>query len=90
MTYYRSLKTGCIISSANLNTIDDILGFGSADSLICNHILEPYKPTVIEFLERDERIKAIMFYRNIHGCSITKARDMVTLIEKDMKKFRKG
>lgn len=58
--------------------------------LVCNDTkVFQEEPSVIDYLLMDMRLKAIKRYRDIHGCDLLEARDMVEKIEKDMEEFKK-
>lgn len=84
MNYYRSTRAGRIISESRIN---DIFGYGQLDSLIRARILKPFKPTVIDLLEQDQKIEAVRLYKDIHNCTVREALDMVNLIIGDMIRF---
>lgn len=90
MKYYRSTKTGKIISESRALVLVDIYGFCKLDGLIKQRILKPFRPTVIDLLEQDQRIEAVRLYKDIHNCTLREAVDMVNLIKEDMERLRKS
>lgn len=89
MNYYRVTRTGRIISESRILVLNDIYGYGELDSLIRERILKPFKPTVIDLLEQDQKIEAVRLYKDIHNCTLREAFDMVNLIIDDMNRFRR-
>lgn len=51
MEYYRSTRTGRIISESRILVLNDIYGYDKLDSLIRARLLKPFKPTIIDLLE---------------------------------------
>lgn len=90
MEYYRSTKTGKIISESRALVLVDIYGLCKLDELIKQRILKPFRPTVIDLLEQDQRIEAVRLYKDIHNCTLREAVDMVNLIKEDMERLRKS
>ena len=89
MEYYRSTRTGRIISESRILVLIDIYGCDKLDSLIKARILKPFKPTVIDFLEQNQKIEAVRLYKDIHNCTLREALDMVNLIIDDINRFRR-
>lgn len=87
MNYYRSTRTGRIISDIRILVLNDIYGYDKLDSLIRARILKPFKPTVIDLLEQNQKIEAVNLYKDIHNCTVFEALDMVNLITDDMIRF---
>lgn len=87
MNYYRSTRTGRIISDSRILVLNDIYGYDKLDSLIRARILKPFKPTVIDLLEQNQKIEAVNLYKDIHNCTVFEALDMVNLITDDMIRF---
>lgn len=87
MNYYRSTRTGRIISESRILVLNDIYGHDKLDSLIRARILKPFKPTVIDLLEQNQIIEAVKLYKDIHNCTLREAIDMVNLIIDDMIRF---
>lgn len=87
MNYYRSTRTGRIISESRILVLNDIYGYDKLDSLIRARILKPFKPTVIDLLEQDQKMEAVKLYKDIHNCTVREALDMVNLITGDMIRF---
>lgn len=87
MEYYRSTRTGRIISESRILVLNDIYGYDKLDSLIRARILKPFKPTVIDLLEQNQKIEAVKLYKDIHNCTVREALDMVNLITDDMIRF---
>lgn len=90
MEYYRSTKTGKIISESRALVLVDIYGLCKLDELIKQRILKSFRPTVIDLLEQDQRIEAVRLYKDIHNCTLREAVDMVNLIKEDMERLRKS
>lgn len=89
MNYYRATRTGKIISESRVLVLIDIYGCDKLDSLIRARILKPFKPTVIDMLEQDQKIEAVRLYKDIHNCTLREALDMVNLIIDDINRFRR-
>lgn len=89
MNYYRSNRTGRIISESRILVLNDIYGCDILDSLISARLLKPFKPTIIDLLEQDQKIEAVRLYKDIHNCTLREALDMVNLIIDDMNRFRR-
>ena len=89
MNYYRSTRTGRIISESRILVLNDIYGHDKLDSLIRARLLKPFKPTVIDLLEQNQKIEAVRLYKDIHNCTLREALDMVNLIINDMNRFRR-
>lgn len=89
MNYYRATRTGKIISESRVLVLIDIYGCDKLDSLIRARILKPFKPTVIDLLEQNQKIEAVRLYKDIHNCTLREACDMVNLIINDMNRFRR-
>lgn len=87
MNYYRSTRTGRIIRDSRILVLNDIYGYDKLDSLIRARILKPFKPTVIDLLEQNQKIEAVNLYKDIHNCTVFEALDMVNLITDDMIRF---
>lgn len=87
MNYYRSTRTGRIISESRILVLNDIYGYDKLDSLIRARIFKPFKPTVIDLLEQNQKIEAVKLYKDIHNCTVREALDMVNLITDDMIRF---
>lgn len=87
MNYYRSTRTGRIISESRILVLNDIYGYDKLDSLIRARILKPFKPTVIDLLEQNQKIEAVKLYKDIHNCTVREALDMVNIITDDMIRF---
>lgn len=87
MEYYRSTRTGRIISESRILVLNDIYGCDIFDSLVKAKLLKPFKPTVIDLLEQDQKIEAVRLYKDIHNCTLREALDMVNLITDDMIRF---
>lgn len=87
MNYYRSTRTGRIISGSRILVLNDIYGYDKLDSLIRARILKPFKPTVIDLLEQNQKIEAANLYKDIHNCTVFEALGMVKLITDDMIRF---
>lgn len=63
---------------------------GDIIRLCCSDVKEfNVSPSVIDYLLMDMCIDAIKRYREIHGCTLMKAREMVEKIEKDMEEMNK-
>lgn len=89
MEYYRSTRTGRIISESRVLVLIDIYGYDKLDSLIRARLLKPFKPTVIDLLEQNQKIEAVRLYKDIHNCTLREAHDMVNLIIDDINRFRR-
>lgn len=89
MNYYRSTRTGRIISESRVLVLIDIYGYDKLDSLIRARLLKPFKPTVIDLLEQNQKIEAVRLYKDIHNCTLREANDMVNLIIDDINRFRR-
>lgn len=89
MEYYRSTRTGRIISESRILVLNDIYGYDKLDSLIRARLLKPFKPTVIDLLKQDQKIEAVRLYKDIHNCTVREALDMVNLIIDDINRFRR-
>lgn len=89
MEYYRSTRTGRIISDSRILVLIDVYGCDKLDSLIRARILKPFKPTIIDLLEQNQKIEAVRLYKDIHNCTLREALDMVNLIIDDMNRFRR-
>ena len=89
MEYYRSTRTGRIISESRILVLNDIYGHDKLDSLIRARFLKPFKPTIIDLLEQDQKIEAVRLYKDIHNCALREALDMVNLIIDDINRFRR-
>ena len=87
MNYYRSTITGRIISESRILVLNDIYGYVKLDSLISARLLQPFKPTIIDLLEQNQKIEAVKLYKDIHNCTVREALDMVNLITDDMIRF---
>lgn len=87
MNYYRSTITGRIISESRILVLNDIYGYVKLDSLIRARLLKPFKPTIIDLLEQNQKIEAVKLYKDIHNCTVREALDMVNLITDDMIRF---
>lgn len=89
MVYYRSTRTRRIINESRILVLNDIYGYDKLDSLIKTRLLKPFKPTIIDLLEQDQKIEAVRLYKDIHNCTVREALDMVNLIIDDMNRFRR-
>lgn len=89
MEYYRSTRTGRIISESRILVLNDIYGYDKLDSLIRARLLKPFKPTIIDLLEQNQKMEAAKLYKDIHNCTVREALDMVNLIIDDMNRFRR-
>lgn len=89
MNYYRSSRTGRIISESRILVLNDIYGCDILDSLIGARLLKTFKPTIIDLLEQDQKIEAVRLYKDIHNCTLREALDMVNLIINDINRFRR-
>lgn len=97
--YYKSVKTGTILRASRIeNVYYDIFGplnpynnFTWCDKLVKDGSIVPFKdPTVIDFLKQDDRIGAVIRYRELHNdCSLGVAYSMVNKIAEDLKAFKK-
>lgn len=90
--WYRSIITRKLVSSTYFKTIDLIYGKNSAESLIKSGILIPVKdPSVIDILrDNGSEVGAIVRYREIHGCTLSEARDGVKVLKGDMARISKS
>lgn len=89
MNYYRSTRTRRIISESRILVLNDIYGYDKLDSLIRARLLKPFKPTIIDLLEQNQKMEAVKLYKDIHNCTAREALDMVNLIIDDMNRFRR-
>lgn len=89
MEYYRSTRIGRIISESRILVLIDIYGCDKLDSLIRARTVKPFKPTVIDLLEQNQKIEAVRLYKDIHNCTLREALDMVNLIIDDINRFRR-
>lgn len=89
MNYYRSTRTGRIISESRVLVLIDIYGCDILGSLISARLLEPFKPTIIDLIEQNQKVEAVRLYKDIHNCTLREALDMVNLIIDDMNRFRR-
>lgn len=85
--YYKSYLTGKIIGEPRISVVNDIYGKHTVEILVRTGLLKPYEPSIIDLLRHSNRLEAIIFCRDIHHTTLVEAQDMVTLIEKDMKRF---
>lgn len=78
LTDYDIQKIAEAMTGNALNDTDEaIREFASSCPGIIREITEP---TVEYFLSKKETVKAIKLYRDIHGCSIVEAKDIVNKI----------
>lgn len=89
MEYYRSTRTGRIISESRILVLNDIYGYDKLYSLIKARLLKPFKPTIIDLIEQNQKMEAVKLYKDIHNCTVREALDMVNLIIDDMNRFRR-
>lgn len=89
MEYYRSTRTGRIISESRILVLNDIYGYDKLYSLIRARLLKPFKPTIIDLIEQNQKMEAVKLYKDIHNCTVREALDMVNLIIDDMNRFRR-
>lgn len=97
--YYKSTKTGALLRASRIeNVYFDIFGplnpynnFTWCDKLIKDGTLVEIKdPTVIDFLKQNDRIGAVVRYRELHNdCPLGVAYSMVNKIAEDLKAFEK-
>lgn len=94
--YYESVKTGAILRETKIEGImRDIYGSRTykeswCDKLVKNGTIKKIEnPTVIDFLKRNDRIGAVIRYREIHNSSLGAAYSMVNKVAEDMKAFAK-
>lgn len=97
--YYKSVKTGAIVRAGKIEAdFYDIFGPVDARDTVswCHKLeesgaIEPVKdPTVIDFLKQDDRIGAVVRYRELHNdCPLGVAYSMVNKIAEDLKAFKK-
>ena len=97
--YYKSVKTGTILRASRIeNVYHDIFGplnpynnFTWCDKLVKDGSIVPFKnPTVIDFLKQNDRIGAVVRYRELHNdCPLGVAYSMVNKIAEDLKAFKK-
>lgn len=89
MEYYRSTRTGRIISESRILVLNVIYGYDKLYSLIRARLLKPFKPTIIDLIEQNQKMEAVKLYKDIHNCTVREALDMVNLIIDDMNRFRR-
>lgn len=90
MNYYRAAMSGKIFSERKLRILDDIFGDGSFESWVHLGVLVHVESvSVIDFLKDNDRVHAVILYRDIHDCSLAMATSQVKLIEADMARFSK-
>ena len=86
MKYYKSKTTGKCITSANISSIQDIMGGDYIENIVYPNLIELENPTVIDILKMGNKVAAYYRYYEIHNCkSVSIAMKMVSAIEKDMK-----
>lgn len=90
--WYRSIITMKLVSNTYFRTLDLIYGENAAESLIATGILIPVKsPTVVDILrDNGSEIGAVMRYREIHGCTLSEAREGVKILKEDMARISKS
>lgn len=88
-SWYRSIITDKLISSAYFKTIELIYGEGTVENLIRSSFLLPVKdPSVIDILrDNGSEVAAAIRYREIHGCTLKEAREGVKTLKNDMSTF---
>lgn len=81
--YYKSNITGNIITFPFV--IDQIYGKGAVEKLIDTRVIARVdSPTVIDILKSGLKVTAVKRYREIHGCTLSEAKDMVEKIMDDI------
>ena len=96
--YYESVKTGAILRATKIENIYyDIFGSVNhrnnmtwCEKLEKEGVIKKIEnPNVLDFLKRNDRIGAVIRYREIHNCPLGVAYSMVNKIAEDMKAFAK-
>lgn len=86
--YYKSSITGDVIGEYSLYIADSIYGSGTVDKLISDGTLTACDaPSVIDYIHANNRFRAVVRYREIHGCGITEAKRKVDMMFEDAEKF---
>lgn len=81
--YFRSNTTQIVYREQEIENACHILNVDIQDVL---KDFTEIHPSVIDFLKDGRKIHAVMLYRDIHGCHLSDAKEMVERIEKDMEK----
>lgn len=84
--WYRSTFSKKIFNSSSIDALNIVLGDTAAGWFIAHGMIIPIKdPSVIDILkDNGSEVLAMIRYRDIHGCTLSEAREMVKRIMLDM------
>ena len=84
--FYRSNKTGNLYPESAIENAVKVFDLNITD--VMSDFTEVF-PTVIDVLRSGSTVYAVFRYRDIHGCSLKEAKDMVEKIKKTMERISK-
>lgn len=89
--WYYAPKTGRYVPQGYLDNIDEVYGEDTSKVLIRDKkVVRVKNPSVIDIYKSTKsKVHAVKRYREIHGCGLKEAFDMVTKIIEDIERMSK-
>lgn len=78
MQYYRSNKTGKIMSEGSLKVLNDIFGNNTINNMVSDGLLVSIEtPSVVDCIRSGNLGSAFTRYRELHNCTLDEAKKAV-------------
>lgn len=89
--WYYAPKTKRYVPEGYLGMIDEVYGEGTSDALVRDKklVVAQYPSVVDIYKSTKSKVHAVKRYREIHGCGLKEAFDMVTKIIEDIERMSK-
>lgn len=89
--WYYAPKTGRYVPQGYLDNLDEVYGEGASKALIRDKkVVRAKNPSVVDIYKSTKsKVHAVKRYREIHGCGLKEAFDMVTKIIEDIERMSK-